>query len=287
MQGRCSTRLAIAMMLAAGTAMAQPAPDQAEQAYREGRRHYDLREWDDAIAQFKIAYRLRSDAASLFNIAQSYRLKGDCVSASSFYKTYRRNFPTAPNLAKVDKFITELEPCAKERSTPPVPPPPGPPPSSGTTQPTQEPNGTVPVVVGMPGATSSQAPSGQDPTGPGMAPIGPVGPVGPLDDPGAHTRRTGLIFLGAGAIVVGAGVVFGVQAMAKSSDVERGSGTWDPRLEDEGKRDQALAIGLVIGGGAAVVAGSVLYYVGLSHQLSHVSVTPRTGGAEVVWSSAF
>jgi len=94
-----------------------PAPDPAgEAAYQEGRRLYDLREWDRAITKFKEAYELRHDAASLFNIAQAYRLKGDCVEALGFYKTYSRNFPTAQNLEKVHKFITDLEPCASQQS---------------------------------------------------------------------------------------------------------------------------------------------------------------------------
>jgi len=74
----------LAPRLAAQPAPA-PAPDPAgEAAYQEGRRLYDLREWDRAITKFKEAYELRHDAASLFNIAQAYRLKGDCVEALGF-----------------------------------------------------------------------------------------------------------------------------------------------------------------------------------------------------------
>ena len=112
---------ALALSAPAAAQPAQPSPpaqptDPGEVAYQEGRKAYDLREWDTAIEKFKEAYRLRSDAPSLFNIAQSYRLKGDCVEALGFYKTYKRNFPTAPNIDAVDKFIAELEPCAKEKT---------------------------------------------------------------------------------------------------------------------------------------------------------------------------
>jgi len=110
----------LAVLLPAPIA-AQPASkdahdDPAEAAYQEGRRLYDLREWDRAIEKFKAAYELRHDAASLFNIAQAYRLKGDCVEALGFYKTYARNFPDAGNRASVEKFIAELEPCAKQQA---------------------------------------------------------------------------------------------------------------------------------------------------------------------------
>src|SRR5258707_14327190 len=100
------------LLVLAANAWAAPGDDE----YREGRRHYDLREWDQAIASFKEAYRLRSDAASLFNIAQSYRLKGDCASALGFYKTFKRNFSDEKNIATVDQLITEVGPCAQQQA---------------------------------------------------------------------------------------------------------------------------------------------------------------------------
>jgi tetratricopeptide (TPR) repeat protein len=104
-------------LLVAARAAADPSPlEPAEAAYLEGRRLYDLREWDRAIAKFKQAYELRHDAASLFNIAQAFRLKGDCVEAIGFYRTYARNFPDARNRDKVQAFIDELEPCARAQA---------------------------------------------------------------------------------------------------------------------------------------------------------------------------
>ena len=53
----------LAVCLLAHAASADPAED----AYQEGLRLYDLREWEAAIAKFKETYKLRSDPASLFN----------------------------------------------------------------------------------------------------------------------------------------------------------------------------------------------------------------------------
>ena len=97
----------LALLVVARVAAADPGED----AYAEGRRLYDLQEWDQAIEKFKESYKLRSDGPSLFNIAQAYRLKGDCDSAVRTYKTYKRNFPEAQNIAVVDKLLAELEPC--------------------------------------------------------------------------------------------------------------------------------------------------------------------------------
>jgi len=58
-----------------------------------------LRPWpvDEAIAEYREAYRLRSDPAFLFNIAQSYRRKGDLQPALDLYKNYLIENPTTPS----------------------------------------------------------------------------------------------------------------------------------------------------------------------------------------------
>lgn len=115
----------LALLVAlARSAVADPAADAAA-ANTEGLRLYDIHDWDAAIAKFKEAYRLRPDALSLFNLAQANRLKGDCTEALQFYRTYRRNYPEQANLPKVEKFITEMEGCARKPApvvVAPVPP---------------------------------------------------------------------------------------------------------------------------------------------------------------------
>ena len=112
----------IAVLTAASVARAQPAASaEADADYKEGRRLYDLRDWDAAIAKFKDAYKLRADAPSLFNIAQANRQKGDCPEALGFYKTYKRNFPKATNLGLVDKLIADMEACVKAAPEKPEP----------------------------------------------------------------------------------------------------------------------------------------------------------------------
>ena len=138
---------AVLVVGTAHVAFGQPAsPSPADAAFDEGVRLYDLQDWDAAIAKFKEAYRLRAEPRSLFDIAQSYRLKGDCAEAQSFYKTYRRNYPDAPNIDKVDKFIADLEACAKSKAdrsaSPPqtTPTPPAPPSPTNATNIQREPH---------------------------------------------------------------------------------------------------------------------------------------------------
>ena len=97
-------------------------PDPAETAYQDGLKHYELREWDDAISSFKESYRLRGDERSLFDIAQAYRLAGKCSDAVGFYKTYKRKFPDNEAITVVDGWLDKLQPCPASEPAPPPPP---------------------------------------------------------------------------------------------------------------------------------------------------------------------
>jgi tetratricopeptide (TPR) repeat protein len=104
-----------------------PAPDTSkiEALFVEGTKHYDLGEWDAAIARFKQAYALMPDPSFLFNLGQSYRQKNSCREATAAYKSYLRHAPDEDR-AKVEQFLRELEPCVKaeeERARRLAPPP--------------------------------------------------------------------------------------------------------------------------------------------------------------------
>lgn len=252
---------ALTLLALAGAAHAQaPAPgkpDPAAAAYEEGRRLYDLREWDKAIASFKRSYELAPSARSLFNIAQAYRLSGNCAEARGYYQTYRRNYPDAPNHALVDDFIQQLESCAGKPSDAQPPPP-------------------QPQPAPTPPATSAPAP-----TPPTPAPQAPP----------AIASHTGLAvgLLGGGGAALVAGGVFAYLAHAKADDVTGGSGTWDPDRQLDGKR-YALFGKIFVGvGAAAAIAGAVVLLVDHHRhsELEHVVLAPRAGGAVVGWACAF
>ena len=90
---------ALALALAPDQASAQPAPvtdpaatATARRLYEEGIKHYNVAEYDEAIAAFREAYWLTSAPELLYDIAQSYRLRGpgSCGSALKFYKSFLR-----------------------------------------------------------------------------------------------------------------------------------------------------------------------------------------------------
>ena len=64
-----------------------PPPDpltEAKDHYRRGSAHYQLAEYQQAAAEFRDAFRLRSEPGILFNLAQSMRLAGNPKDATSF-----------------------------------------------------------------------------------------------------------------------------------------------------------------------------------------------------------
>lgn len=265
------------LTISASTASAQPAPappaeGPAEQAYQRGRKHYDLQEWDQAIAEFKEAYRIRNDAASLFNIAQSYRLKGDCAQAAAFYKTYRRNYPDAPNIARAEQFITEMEECAN-RAAPTSP-------------------GTPTDTTGTGTTTQPEAPSGDGTTS--SVPVRPPTPQPPPQPERGAARpslgQLGIGVAGAGVACILGGIVFAVKAQSIEEDVLKLQ-RWDPDLDDRGVRADLTAKVLFAVGGAAMISGGIMMYLGYRTVeypgVTAVRIVPRAGGAAVSWSARF
>ena len=251
-------RLAFCLVaLTAASAMARP--DRAAIAYREGRRLYDLRDWDGAIAKFKEAYEIRADAASLYDIAQAYRLKGDCVEAASFYHTYLRNFSHGEKRELVVRFLEQLEPCIRA-ATEPKPPVPEP----------------TPVVV----------------VPPPPQPTASATPVAPTPQPDVHRNHTAL-YVGLAAVAVG--VVGGGLAIHESLDardvsreVSAGNGTWQPGLQTQGQRDDRDAVLFAVGGSAALIGGAIAIWLGARSSTEQpIAVILRPGVAGVAWSCAF
>src|SRR5215467_10416141 len=110
----------VAVLFAAASAIAQPAPPDTKQPdarvlYDEGLKAYNLGSYDTAISKFKAAYEISSAVGLLFNIAQSYRLKKDYEQASNFYLTYLRLKPDAPNRSDVEQRIDEMQKLLAEQ----------------------------------------------------------------------------------------------------------------------------------------------------------------------------
>lgn len=83
--------------------------DKARDLYRDATHHYDFGEYQRALDGFKEAYQNYEDPAFLFNIAQCHRALGHKQEAITFYKSYLRNTPDAPNRDEVQKTVADLQ----------------------------------------------------------------------------------------------------------------------------------------------------------------------------------
>lgn len=126
---------AIAALLApAITLHAGEEEDRAAKArvhYETGMAHFNLEEWDAAIAEWEEGYRIKPVPEFLFNIAQAYRKSSRYERALTFYQRYLRLAPKTENRAEVERQIEQLKPLAEEEKhrVPKLePPPPAPPP---------------------------------------------------------------------------------------------------------------------------------------------------------------
>jgi tetratricopeptide (TPR) repeat protein len=248
---------ALALGAFASPAGAAPSDRAADLAYKEGRRHYDLREWDQAIAAFKESYRLRGDERSLFNIAQAYRLEGDCVEALDFYKTYKRNFPRAAGIPAVDKLILEVQACAREKAVAPPPEPPQPQPQ--------------PLPVPAPHAT---------------APVEPTPAPPPPEHHGSFHLASGLT-AGAGVVALAGGTLYALHGRSLSHEAESGSGSFDMSLASDGHAANRDAAILFVASGALLATSAVLYIIGRPDEVAHVALAPTPTGGVLTWRASF
>lgn len=257
-------------------AVAQPAPASAEEEakakFMAGKQAYRLGEYDEAIALWKEAYRLKDNPAFLFNIGQAYREKGDLPRAVQFFENYLKEAPaTASNRKDVEQRVAELKQLIADQKASASRPPNEPVELNPTTTP-------PPVLESDPTTTP-------DPVTP---PVGSETPEEPRDGSGGggSLRIAGLGTAGVGLVLVGTGVFFGLAASSAQSDVEAAVANGEVWTEELDKKDadgrsaatiSTVTLGL---GAAAVVTGGVLFYLGMRKgktESSSVSLVPQLG----------
>jgi tetratricopeptide (TPR) repeat protein len=120
--------LILALLALPRLVVADDGAAEAKRLYLSGSKHFDLGEYQQALEDFKSAYRVRDEAVLLYNIAQCQRLLGQSEDAVRSYKAYLRRAPTASNRDEVQAKIAALEQALtardRARAIPPIPPAP-------------------------------------------------------------------------------------------------------------------------------------------------------------------
>lgn len=260
--------LAVPLALTGGLARASDA-DVAREHFVKGTRAYDLGLYDEAVAEYMAAYKLKDDPVFLFNIGQAHRRAGHPAEALRFYKTYLSKLPAADNRADVEAKIADL---TKQLEQPP----------RSAEQPAPSPTTeAVPPASALPAEPPTQTARPPDLATPEPALV--------VANPGRGQRIAGVVTGAGGLLLLGAGVAFAVlarQAGNDLSDLDKNKGVFDPSTQDAGKRDQVLAAVLVGSGAAALATGTVLYLLGTRTRAAPSlavlpSLTRASAGAKV------
>ncbi|MDZ4694980.1 MAG: tetratricopeptide repeat protein [Deltaproteobacteria bacterium] len=235
------------------TAWAETDSDAAKRHFREGTSHYDLGDFKQAVDSYKAGYRIKPDPVFLYNIGQAHRMLKEYDQAITAYKAYLRNRPQAPNRADVESKIENMRaeraagvvkalPVDKPNTAPPPPSDPPPIVAVPSNPPADAPNQTM-LTTSQPDAELSQHLGEQD---------------------SQHTmKRVPWMVAGAGGLLMAGGVVTGLLAKGKQSDLESECPTrqaCSQRAEDLRDSGKTLALTtdiLFVVGGAAVATGVI------------------------------
>jgi tetratricopeptide (TPR) repeat protein len=188
----------------------------ARQHFQRGRVHFDLKEYPQALEEWKDAYRYVQDPILLFNIGQCHYKLEHWDEALSFYRNYLRRAPEAKTGAPP---VSTGPPSTSPR---PVEPPSGGPPAAApppsVSSPDKPPGGLIPPPV-----ASSVPP-------PDSSPVTLTGTSDTGEPPAIYKRW--YFWAGVGAVVL-TGVI--ITAAASRGGTETGQCALEPCLRVGGK----------------------------------------------------
>jgi tetratricopeptide (TPR) repeat protein len=81
----------------------------ARKAFERGMGYYQKDEFDKAIEQFDVGFRLIPNPLFLYNMAQAHRLSNRPEKSLELYRRYLRESPDAKNRSEVEERIAVLE----------------------------------------------------------------------------------------------------------------------------------------------------------------------------------
>lgn len=231
-----------------GSSLADAPDEDTEARYREefveGRRLFEEERWTEARAAFERAYALQPVPLLLFNIGSTYRREGEREQAITYYRRYLSEAGTDAELGELaESTIAELE--AELAAMP-------------------EPVEPAPALASDPVRDD------------------------PPPRPGRTWRVAGVVIAAAGVGALGWSGVEAYRARAAASDLEGlEPGTpWSDEQQqrwDQGERSDERALILGVVGGAALVTGGVVYWLG--HRKGRrgagaLTVSPVVGGGQ-------
>lgn len=253
-----------------------------EQAARgeqqEARSAYGL-----AAEAYSKAFELYEHPAFIYNLAQMRRLRGEQRRAIRAYETYLVLDPGGAQASTARSFIAQLTLELDAEASQP-----GPQPSMEATRPEAAPSTPAEPAAGAPepGQDTGNAPVSSGT----MGSAGLTATTSPVRDAdaGRGLRVAGLVSAAVGLAGLGLGVKFGLDARAASQELsDKPPGEpWDPsdrrRIQSGQDAERNMIISMSLGG-AALVAGGVLYAFGVVQGSSAGLAVRPTASPDGIW----
>ena len=243
----------------------------ARELFRQGEEHLAAKRYDEAVAAYQAAYDLAPLPALLYNIGQAHRLGGHVDEAIAAYEKY---LAVEPNGKASKEARAHLEKLRKERAARPRP--------------------IEPVVEPDAAEREHEAPTYRETAPPEEADREPAVAAPPppreRDDRAPSPRRAGSglriagwTAAGVGLLALGVGGYYAKSASDLADDVTmQDDGAWTQSDDDLLEKGEAANRNAIIGfaaGGALIVTGAVLLYLGYgADDTPAVAVTPTTSG---------
>jgi tetratricopeptide (TPR) repeat protein len=109
---------AVGLAFSSARAEQPVAPGDADLVAREkassAKLHFDRGELDQAIADYREAFRILPTPGLLYNLGQAYRLAGRCAAAADAYRRYLEYAPDSPYRAVAEQNLTAADVCARD-----------------------------------------------------------------------------------------------------------------------------------------------------------------------------
>lgn len=213
----------------------------------------DAGRYDEAIECYRQAYKLVRHSSMLYNIGNANRRAGHLAEAIAAYKQYLAEDPQGRKAPAAQALLVELEPPGGRGPDVPI-----------RGDDLGAPRPSEPRDFGVTEAHEA-APAGAARATP---------PIGAPDQPDRSRVRLALGFVAGGVVATGVGIGFGLRAQRLADEIDQHPGAYNSDRWTTGQSAQRIAIVSYAVGGAALVTGAVLYWLGRETTRDRLAIAP-------------